>query len=189
MQGPGRSPGRSSRGFIDAERVLRQAGVVKGLVLLDAGCGDGYWSVAASKLVGEKGRVWAVDLDRPSLDSLTREIFVKGLRNVHPLLADVTQTIPVATASVDMAFMSNVLHDLNEATTASAALGEMARLVKPGGLLLVVEFKVMEGPPGPPLQVRLSPEMVTRICAAAGFAKKEEFEAGQYSYAVVMKKV
>jgi ubiquinone/menaquinone biosynthesis C-methylase UbiE len=185
MQETARGAGRSSRELVDAEGILGRIGLKRDQVLLDAGCGDGYWSVAASRLVGARGKVWAADVHRPALDALTREIFVKGLRNIHPLLADVTQTIPIATASVDVAIMVNVLHDLNEEAGAAAALTEMARLLKPGGVMLIVEFKVMEGPPGPPIEVRLSPERVEGLCAPAGFQKSQQFETGQFNYAIV----
>lgn len=188
MQGPTSHHGRSSRDFIDAELVLLQVGLKKGDVLLDAGSGDGYWSVAASKLVGTHGKVWAVDFHRPSLDSLTREIFVKGLRNIHPLLADVTQTIPVSSVSVDVCLMVNVLHDLKEEGAAGPALAEMLRMLRPGGLLAVVEFKVIDGPPGPPIEVRIPPEQVEQLCTATGFRKKDQFEAGPYNYAMVFTK-
>lgn len=188
MQGPPGHLGRSSRDFIDADTVLVQIGLKKGEVILDAGCGDGYWSVAASKLVGERGKVWAADVHRPSLDSLTREIFVKGLRNIHPLLVDVTQTLPVSTASVDVCLMVNVLHDLREEGAAGPALDEMARLLRPGGLLALVEFKVMDGPPGPPIEIRMRPGQVEELCAAAGFKPVRQFDAGPYNYALLMTK-
>ena len=185
MYDTARGAGRSSRDLVDAEGILRRVGLKREQVLLDAGCGDGYWSVAASRLVGPKGKVWAADIHRPALDALTREIFVKGLRNIHPLLADVTQTIPVATSSVDVAVMVNVLHDLNEEGGAASALTEMARLIKPEGLLLIVEFMVTEGPPGPPVEIRLAPQKVEEFCRAAGFQLSERFDAGQFNYAIV----
>ena len=187
MHGEARGAGRSSRDILDAGGILARIGLEREQVVLDAGCGDGYWSVAASRLVGPKGKVWAADIHRPALDALTREIFVKGLRNIHPLLADVTQTMPVATASVDVALLVNVLHDLNEEGGAAGALKELARLLRPGGLLLVVEFRVMEGPPGPPAGVRLAPERVEELCRAAGFRMTGRFEAGQFNYAMVFK--
>ncbi|MGZ7049335.1 MAG: class I SAM-dependent methyltransferase, partial [Methanobacterium sp.] len=52
--------GRSSREILDPSMVLKIIGLKKGDVFLDAGSGDGYMSLAASSIVGDEGKVYAV---------------------------------------------------------------------------------------------------------------------------------
>jgi ubiquinone/menaquinone biosynthesis C-methylase UbiE len=177
--------GKSSREFLDAARVLREIGLSEGQVVLDAGSGSGHFSRAAAAIVGTAGTVWALDSDQPSLDQLAREMFTNGIRNIRPLLADLAEPLPLKSSSVDLCLMVNVLHGLVRDGTAAAALSEIARIVRPGGRFVVVEFKKMEMDFGPPIEVRLEPGDVERPAAAAGFRKVRSFEAGQYSHALV----
>ena len=180
--------GRSSADFIDARRVLRDIGLSEGQVVLDAGSGSGHFSKAASNLIGPGGTVWALDSDQPSLDRLIRDIFTSGLRNIRPLLSDLTEPLPVKTGSVDVCLLVNVLHGLAWEKTAPAALAEIGRVLKPGGRLAVVEFKKMQMDFGPPPEVRLEPAEVERLVAPAGLKKERSFEAGPYSYALLFRK-
>jgi ubiquinone/menaquinone biosynthesis C-methylase UbiE len=180
--------GRSSRDFIDAGKVLREVGLSAGQVVLDAGSGSGHFSTASAALVGPSGTVWALDSDQPSLDQLTREIFTNGLKNIRPLLADLAEPLPVKSASVDLCVMVNVLHGLAADGTAPGALKEVARVLRPGGRLAVVEFKKREMEFGPPLDIRLDAADVERLAAPAGLKRERAFEAGPYSHAVVFRK-
>lgn len=180
--------GRSSADFLDARRVLRDIGLSEGQVVLDAGSGSGHFSKAASNLVGPGGTVWALDSDQPSLDQLTRDIFTSGIRNIRPLLADLAGPLPVKSGSVDLCLLVNVLHGLAWDKTAPGALGELARVLKPGGRLAVVEFKKMQMDFGPPLEVRLEPGDVERLAAPAGLTTERNFDAGPYSHAVIFRK-
>ena len=180
--------GKSSAEFIDARRVLRDIGLSEGQVVLDAGSGSGHFSKAASNIIGAGGTVWALDSDQPSLDRLIRDIFTSGLRNIRPLLADLTEPLPVKTGSVDVCLLVNVLHGLAWEKTAPAALAEIAGVLKPGGRLAVVEFKKMQMDFGPPQEVRLEPQDVEKLATAAGLRRERSFEAGPYSYAILFRK-
>ena len=48
--------------FLDPVQILPYAGIERGMVIADFGCGNGYYPVAAGKLVGDQGTVYAVDV-------------------------------------------------------------------------------------------------------------------------------
>jgi ubiquinone/menaquinone biosynthesis C-methylase UbiE len=78
--------------------------------------------------------------------------------------------------------MATVLHDLVEDGTHHGALKEIVRVLKPAGLLAVVEFKKMPGPPGPPEKVRLSPEELLQILVPLGFQYRDTADLGTATY-------
>jgi len=177
--------GRSTKDLVDTPFILVQAGVKPGDIVLDAGSGNGYLAIAASPIVGSAGKAYALDVDKASIASITQEISRLRLKNVFPLLADLTQRIPLEGERVDVCHMGSVLHGFVENHQEAPVMQELARVIKKGGKLVVVEFKKVQGPPGPPISVRLSPEQVNSLCANHGFKKTTHFEAGEYHYGVV----
>lgn len=180
--------GRSSRGFLDARKILGDIGLKAGDSFLDDGCGDGHFSIEASEIVGKSGRVYAIDIDEEAIAGLKRELSEKGISNVEAIVADAAR-IPVPDESIDGAFMSNVLHGLAANGEADAAIREIARVTKKGGKLSVVEFKKAQSPMGPPLSIRLNPEEVEALARKYGFEKERISEAGQYNYIIILSKL
>jgi precorrin-6B methylase 2 len=66
----------------DGEYFLRTVGIKEGQTVLDFGCGEGHYAVPAAKLVGEKGKVYAVDKDKQALDRLTKLIEENNIKNI-----------------------------------------------------------------------------------------------------------
>nr|WP_243687499.1 hypothetical protein [Methanobacterium formicicum] len=64
--------GKSTRDILDPKRVLGAAGLNESQTFLDAGCGDGFISLEASKVVKDRGKVYALDAYQPSLDTLKK---------------------------------------------------------------------------------------------------------------------
>jgi ubiquinone/menaquinone biosynthesis C-methylase UbiE len=58
--------------------------------------------------------------------------------------------------------MATVLHDFEEMDKAGAVLKQIKTILKPGGCLAVIEFKKIDGPPGPPIKIRLSKDVSLR---------------------------
>jgi SAM-dependent methyltransferase len=155
--------GRSSKGFLDSGEILNVIGINKGDRFLDLGSGEGYFSLAASQAVGNEGLVYAFDVDTYSIARLKKEIAERTLTNIEASVVDVSQKLPLANESVNLAFMSNVLHGLAANGEADGTLKEIARVTVRNGMLAIVEFKKQESPVGPPLSIRLSSDEVDAL--------------------------
>ena len=181
--------GRSSREMLDARKILNDIGLKSGDQFLDAGCGDGYFSEAAAEVVGPGGRVYAFDVDGDGIGRLQKEIAEKKLANIEARIADVSRLLPLADESVDVVFISNVLHGLVANDESERALKEVARVTRHQGTLAIVEFKKIETPMGPPLSIRLSPEEVEMLAKGYCFSKVAVKEAGPYHYSIILRKL
>ena len=62
-----------SEGLFDIKPIVNALKISSGQTILDAGCGNGYMAKAFSKLVGNKGKVYAIDLENHLIDDLARE--------------------------------------------------------------------------------------------------------------------
>ena len=84
--------------------------------------------------------------------------------------------------------MATVLHDFEEMDKAGAVLKQIKTILKPGGRLAVIEFKKIEGPPGPPMKIRLSEDAVEKMVIGYGFKKIKTDDIGDYNYLMTFQK-
>jgi ubiquinone/menaquinone biosynthesis C-methylase UbiE len=185
---PPHGAGKSSFDLIDPEKMFSALRPKLGEVVMDLGCGEGRYSLPLAAQVGKDGTVYAVDLWEEGLAALEDKARQAGLTNVRTLLADVSQSLPLPSGGVDLALMATVLHDLAEVGQAEGALAETARLVKTGGRLAVVEFKKIEGPPGPPLEIRLSSEEVAALLFPYNFTPGDIVDLSPHLYLAMFTK-
>jgi len=181
--------GKTSRDVLNAEEVLENLEIKEGDVFLDAGCGDGYISIAASKLVGEKGKVHSLDVYEKSIDSLKKEAQDEGINNIDAEIADLTQKLPLEDDSIDVGVMANVMHGFAAENEVPEVMNEISRVIKPGGTFSLVEFRKIQSQRGPPYDIRLGPADVAEILSPYGFQIKDAVEIGEYHFIVVAKKV
>lgn len=141
--------------------VVAATGIGPGMTVLELGCGPGTFTLEASRVVGETGRVLAVDVQPEMIDMVGEAVRRAEATNVEIRLADAYH-LPAADASVDAAFMVGVLAEIPDRMR---ALTEMRRVIKPAGILSVSEILF---DPDYPRQ-----STVRRWCEQAGF----QFEA------------
>jgi ubiquinone/menaquinone biosynthesis C-methylase UbiE len=118
--------------------VLLAVGVRGGLTVLDFGCGSGNYSIPAAKIVGEKGKVYALDKDRWKLNKLMERANSLCLKNIEKIETVGDVQIPLADASVDLVLLYDVLHHYYFTSTEQRELiREVYRISKPNAIISV----------------------------------------------------
>jgi ubiquinone/menaquinone biosynthesis C-methylase UbiE len=174
--------GSNSIDLVDADKLFAEVHLKEGDTFLDVACGKGAYSILASKYVGETGHVYAVDLWREGIESLQRQIHAQNMKNIDTNVADVNKHIPVADHSVDICLLATVLHDLIQDKTDAGTLKEVKRVLKPKGTLAIIEFKKIDGPPGPPIRIRLSPEELEKHLLPYSLSMTRMIDVGPFTY-------
>ena len=146
--------GKSSEKFLNKELILQALNIQPGQTILDAGCGNGYMSKIFAQEVTPSGKVYALDPDAEAIEALRKE--TQGT-NIEALNGDVTQPIPIEPASVDLMYLSAVVHGFSKPKMKDLS-EEAQRILKPEAVLAIVEIDKKETPFGPPLKIRFSPE-------------------------------
>lgn len=173
--------GKTSESLVNKEELLRALNITEGQAVLDAGCGDGYMAREFAKLVKSNGRVYAMDTDESAIENLRKNA---GTDIIQPLTGDISRRTALKESSIDLIYISNVLHGFSESQMAGLA-GETQRLLKPGGILAILEFKKEEMPVGPPVNIRLSPE---ELKGKFSLKQKKTVDIGEYLYLQLFQK-
>jgi ubiquinone/menaquinone biosynthesis C-methylase UbiE len=119
--------------FRDPYRVLKSAGLKSGQEVLEVGCGPGFFTIPAARLVGEGGMVCALDVNSVALDKVRQKVEQEGVTNVRTTLADAGQT-GLADESFDLIFVFGLGHVVGGA---DRMMTELHRLLKAGGTLSI----------------------------------------------------
>jgi ubiquinone/menaquinone biosynthesis C-methylase UbiE len=178
--------GKSSFDLVDVEKLFSELNLKPETVFLDVACGRGSYSLAVSKLIEAEGHVYAVDLWEEGIAILEGEVTKRGIKNLTARVADVSRHIPVADKSIDICLLATVLHDLIQVQKAEGTLKEVQRVVKIGGTVAVVEFKKIEGPPGPPIDIRITAEELVGYALPHGLVPVKTVDLGPYHYLTLL---
>jgi len=134
--------------------------------VVELGAGTGMFAVEFADNVGH-GIIYAVD-NEPLMLEWMHEHLPAGLEGVIiPTDADVTD-VPLPTGSVDLVYSINLHHEVEDT---AALLREAKRLLRPGGTLGIVDWRLEESRPGPPLASRVGGAAIAQQAEDAGFAR------------------
>ncbi len=168
------------RKFLPPEDILRKIGVREDTIFADIGCGTGYFTIPAAEMA-ERGNVFAIDMQEEMLEMLKEKI--SGKENIT-IVSSTEDKIPLPDESVDIAFMANVLHEID----GDGTLREAHRILRHGGILVVVDWKKEKTEIGPPMEHRLSLKEAEFKIKGVGLSPKDSFEIQPYHYCIVANK-
>ena len=119
--------------------MLQQIGIRRGQTVLDFGCGYGAYTVPVAEIVGEQGKVYALDKDKEALDVLMQRGESAGLKNIDRMETSGKLQIGLANESVDVVLLFDVFHSFYFPKTDDRRrlLGEIHRVMRASAFLAI----------------------------------------------------
>lgn len=161
--------------IITRARLYEALAPLEGESLLEVGPGTGYYSLDAAEWVGPDGSLDIFDIQQQMLDHTMARAAERAISNIRPTQGDAT-SLPYGPAMFHGAYL---ITTLGEITDQSAAVSELARVLRPGGRLVVGELM------GDPHWV--SPKAIEKLAGDAGLDVERRLGPWFAGYTVLRK--
>jgi len=172
--------------FSDPQKNIAELGIADGMKVVDLGAGSGFYTIEAAKKVGNRGMVYAVDVQQDLLNKIKNSAGMVGLHNIEIVCGNIEKIggTKLREAIADRIILSNTLFQIAPEDRDNLVL-EIKRLLKSGGKLLVVDWES-----GTPLSPKtIVPKMLAEgIFQKSGFKLEKSFDAGDHHYGIIFSK-
>jgi ubiquinone/menaquinone biosynthesis C-methylase UbiE len=127
-------------------KIMEVLGIKPGQVVVDLGCGPGYFTFRFSELVGDGGLVYAVDNNQQHIEYLSRQLQEFGIKNVQAIAASGEEV--KFEKQADLVYLCSLYHNvygLPLAEEREKFMASIKSMLKPGGRLVIVDNALVEG--------------------------------------------
>jgi len=118
------------------DQIIKAIGLRHGQSIADIGAGGGYFTLRFAEIVGNEGKVYAIDTNPAFLQFIEKSANEKGLNNVVTILTKDGLDLPES--SLDFVFMRNVTHHIPNRVQ---YFKNLRRFLKPDGRVIIIEYK------------------------------------------------
>ena len=164
--------------------LLAALALAPGMAVADVGAGTGYYSWQIAQRIGDAGRVHAVDVQPQMIALLKERMQQRGVRNVLPVLGTPTDTM-LAPGAIDLALMVDVYHELEHPRE---ILASVQRALKPGGRLVLVEYRAEDDNVPIKRLHKMSAAQIRREVGASGLEWQQTVDTLPWQHVVVFRK-
>jgi SAM-dependent methyltransferase len=156
----------------DCTTMLKALDLKPGQTACDMGCGNGFYTLKLAEIVGEKGRVYAVDIQQEMLRLLESRAEKSDLKNIKPVLGSLIDP-HLPEGKLDLILCVDVYHEFSHPEQMLAA---MRKALKKDGRLVLVEFR-KEDPAVPIKELhKMSKTQILKELEPNGFKLVEQFD-------------
>ncbi len=164
-------------------QLLKNLAVQPGMIIADIGAGSGYHSTLLSKMVGN-GKVYAVDVEPEMIAYMKDRIKLEGYKNIIPVLST-EQKVSLPANSIDVMLLVDVYHEFSFPYEMTLS---MLEALKPGGKLVLVEFRAED--PNVPIKTihKMSEQQAVKEFKASGFLFEKNIGNLPWQHCLIFRK-
>ncbi len=174
--------------FSNPNTIVHALPIEVGATVADLGAGTGAFSFPIAEKVGPTGKVYACDVQKDILVRLENDARDRGLKNIQTVLSNVEihQGTKLRDASVDWVIVSNVLFQIEDRPLFAK---EVARILKPGGALVIIDWTESFGSLGPQPEMVISQAAAEKLFTDTGLQTTPTvIDAGSHHYGLLLRK-
>lgn len=174
--------------FVKPEEIIKHLGLSAGNSVADIGAGTGHYTFLISKVVGQEGNVYAIDIQKNILENLAKQAEEKNITNIHTIWGDAENVggTKLKVDAVDLVLVSNVLF---QTESKSSFVHEIKRILKKNGKAVVIDWSESFGGLGPDSLHIVSEETARSLFENNGFVLEKRFDAGVHHYGLIFKNI
>lgn len=167
---------------------LRRCELKPGMEIADVGCGPGYYTFKFSDLVGETGRVYAIETNLRHLDFLHSYIDKNDVKNISVIPGNFEGIGLPPDVQVDVVFICSLYHNVYAAFTddeRDCFVGSIRRALRPGGKLIIVDNDLVAEQELPYHGPYISKQLITSQLWYYGFRLHDTFQFTPQRYVLI----
>lgn len=170
-------------GFMRPEKIVGEFGVREGMSVADFGSGAGYFTILMGRMVGEGGKVYALDIQESALDNVRVKARAVNLENIETIRTnlEISGSSGLPDNSQDIVLLANVLFQSDKK---AEIIREAKRVAKNGGRLILIDWKLGSGGFGPPDSMRTDEIAMSNLVLGDGLIFEKNIDAGQFHYGI-----
>lgn len=165
------------RRIMPPEVTLKKFNIKDDGTLLDVGCGIGYFTIPAAKIL-KTNKVIGLDI-MPEILEIAKEK-AEGRGNIE-FKESKEYSFPIEDNSVKYVLISNVIHEVEDKIK---YFKEVKRVLEKNGYFLIIDWDKKEMKMGPPVHERISKEEMIELCRQEGFKKAESIDVSPNHYGI-----
>ena len=173
--------------FVIPEVVTSHFHLKEGDSVADFGAGGGHFLKSLSLRV-KTGRVYACEIQKALIEKISEQARTHHLTNIYPLWCDLEERggVPLQDGVLDVGILVNTLFQIEDK---AAACGEIYRLIRPGGRLMVIDWTDSYGGLGPHRDHVYDEASAKLLLESHGFVLEHTYPAGAHHYGLALRKV
>lgn len=168
----------------DCQKMLENLGIKPGMTICDMGCGNGFYSLKMAEMVGENGKILAVDIQSEMLRLLKARAEEEGIENIELILGDIDNP-KLPEGKVDLILCVDVYHEFSHPVE---MLASMRQSLKPDGKIVLLEFRMED--PNVPIKLlhKMSKKQMLLEYEANGFQLAKQFDGLPWQHMMFFEK-
>ena len=173
--------------FINPQAVISELEIGAGMLVGDFGCGTGYFTFPLAKVVGQTGRVYALDILKDKLEAIESQAKLLGLGNISTRRVNLETAggSKLDDASLDWVFLVTMLF---QNKNKEIIVQEAKRILKPGGKILVIEWNKKDASFGPANNLRVAEEEISQLIQANSLSVIKKISISDFHFGLIFEK-